>query len=195
MSTKAKVMLVDLTLNRSSSKAAGLADGGFVVAATCGADGDWTEAVESERPDIVVIDATRVDEKLLEEISTLTAQTARPVVLFSNDNATDTIRAAVKAGVNAFFAGDVINGGLRHAVDVAVAQFEAQSTLRSELDRVSSALADRKVVERAKGIVMKTRSMDEAQAYHLMRQIAMSRNVKMAQLAEVIIEAEDLLKH
>ena len=82
---------------------------------------------------------------------------------------------------------------MRHAADVAFAQFNAQTALRDAIGRANTALAERKVIERAKGIVMKTRALEEAEAYKLMRQVAMSRNLRLIRLAETIIEAEELL--
>ena len=194
MPTQVKVMLVDRSSGQPTPKAQGIADSGFAVVATFGRDDDWTDEITQARPDVVIIDSPRVDERLLDQVKAVTAHSPVPIALFSDDDETEKIFAAVDAGVNAFSAGGLVNGNLRHAVDVALAQFTAHTALLDELDRVNAALAERKVVERAKGIIMKTRSLDEAEAYRLMRQVAMSRNVRMAQLAEVIIEAEDLLK-
>ena len=195
MPTQLKVLLVDQSAKNPSSKTLGVTEGGYAVVATFGENDNWPDGIQDARPDIVVIDSPRVDERLLDQVKAATAKLPVPIALFSDDDETNKIYAAVNAGVSAFFTGDLVNGNLRHAIDVAFAQFTAQSALQGELKRVNTVLAERKIVERAKGIVMKTRALDESEAYRMMRQTAMSRNIRMAQLAEVIIEAEDLLKN
>ena len=189
-----KVILVEKAPDGTVKKARRLGEQGFTVVATYAPEDDWTDDVGTAGADVVVIESPRVDERLLAQVKAVSERSPVPIALFSDDDETGKIFAAVEAGVNAFFTGKPINGSLRHAIDVASAEFTTRRALLGELDRVSAALAERKVVERAKGIVMKTRALDEAEAYRMMRQVAMSRNIRMAQLAEVIIEAEDLLK-
>jgi len=186
-------MLIGHSSNGSKSTAQAIVENGFAIVASHDLADDWSDGVAQAAPDVLVIDSPSVDDRLLGHVK-VAAQSPVPIALFSDDDETDKIFAAVEAGVSAFFAGGLVNGKLRHAIDVAFAQFNSRSVLRGELDRANAALAERKVVERAKGIVMKTRALDEAEAYRMMRQVAMSRNVRMIQLAEVIIEAEELLK-
>ena len=187
-------MLVTQSPNGTTSTAQGLAEQGFTVVASYAPDDTWTDGAGTAGADIVVIDTPKVDERLLAQVKAVATRWQVPIALFSDDDEKDKIFAAVEAGVNAFFTAGPASGSLRHAIDVAFAQFNTRRALLTELDRVSATLAERKVVERAKGIVMKTRALDEAEAYRMMRQVAMSRNIRLAQLAEVIIEAEELLK-
>lgn len=154
---------------------------------------DLAAAARACRPDVVVIDATAPHAGLLERIETLRRTAPRPIALFCDAGNTDEIAAAVGAGVNALIPGKATRERLAAAIDVAVAQFGETNKLLRERDRATTALAERKLIERAKGIIMKQRGLDEDAAYKFMRQAAMNKNLRLGQLAASIIEAEELL--
>jgi len=192
METRVKVMVVDYAAGGHFVPGGELDHSGFSLAGILGPGDDWVAGVRRAEPDIVMIDSPRVDETLLFKVKAVQAQAPVPIALFSDDSGRDQIFSAIDAGVNAFFAGSMGTNKLRHAADVAFAQFSTLSNLRQAAAKANAALAERKVVERAKGIVMKSRGLDEDEAYTLMRRMAMSRNTRLIRLAETIIQAQEL---
>lgn len=143
--------------------------------------------------DVVVIFALATSDRLLEIIAKLARAVDKPIALFSEDGERATIRRAVTAGVNAYVVTGVNANRIRSAIDLAAANFESTVGLREELDEARQALQERRVVERAKGIVMKQRGLSEADAYKLMRTRAMQKGMRLIDIALTITEAEDLM--
>jgi response regulator NasT len=188
-----KVLLVEDNPERRRMFEGFLMDNGYEVMLARPDAPTLPEAVAQQRPDTVMIGCSHLEPRLVEEIAEVQKVTPIPVVLFSEDNETDKIRAAVAAGVNAYIVVGVNANRVRSSIDLAFAQFEETQGLRSELYEATAALVERKLVERAKGIVMKTRSMNEEDAYRFMRKTAMDRNMRISDLAKTLIEAAELL--
>lgn len=170
-----------------------LAEAGHQAVDHCGEDDDFAARVGVCKPDVVVIDTETPRRDLLSRIDGLRRAAPRPIALFCGAGDGDEIAAAVGAGVNALIPGRATGERLISAIDVAVAQFNETNRLLRERDRAMTALAERKLIERAKGIIMKQRRLDEDAAYKFMRQAAMNKNLRLGQLAASIIEAEELL--
>jgi response regulator NasT len=151
------------------------------------------DQVAAVQPDVIIIDAESPTRDTLEQLSIVSAQQPRPIVLFTEDRASATIQAAVKAGVSAYIVAGMQPERLRPILEVAVARFEQDRALRDELRDVQERLEERKVVERAKGILMKQKGIDEEQAYRLLRKLAMDRNRKLLDIARQVIDVTDLL--
>lgn len=117
----------------------------------------------------------------------------RPVVMFSQDGDSETIRTAVKAGVAAYVVDGFEIERLRPVVDVAIARFEEHQALKLELAEASRKLTERKTIEKAKGILMKTRGMDEEAAYAALRKLAMEKSQPLAKVAANLIDMASLL--
>lgn len=141
--------------------------------------------------DLVVLSVSTPDEALLNGL--LAIQAAMPVVLFTADEGVGTIRRAVQAGVSAYVSDGVNPSRVRSILDTAMARFQQFKALAEELERTRGQLTERKLIERAKGIVMAQRGLTEDQAYRLMRKTAMDRNKRMAEIADSIIAASELL--
>lgn len=188
-----KVMLV-VARDKDAAKFEGfLAEAGHQAVGHCGEGDDFSARAGICKPDVVVIDAEMPRPDLLSRIAGLRRVAPRPIVLFCDAGNSDEIAAAVSAGVNALIPGKATRERLAAAIDVAVAQFGETNKLLRERDRAATALAERKLIERAKGIIMKQRGLDEDAAYKFMRQAAMNKNLRLGQLAASIIEAEELL--
>ncbi len=170
-----------------------LANAGHTTVGRCGVDDDLAARAGACRPDIVIIESPVPDASLLTRIDGLRRSGPRPIALFCGAGKSEEFAAAVGAGVSALIPGRATRDRLVTAIDVAMAQFGETSRLLRERDRATSALAERKVIERAKGIIMKQRGLDEDAAYKFMRQAAMNKNLRLGQLAASIIEAEELL--
>jgi two-component system, response regulator / RNA-binding antiterminator len=140
-----------------------------------------------------VIDTESPSRDVLGQLAVMSQHTPRPVIMFASDAAPETIREAVRAGVSAYVVDGMEPDRIRTIIDVAVAQFEDFQRLRGELAEATLRLSERKVVERAKGLLMKTHGIDEEVAYALLRKTAMDRKLKLSQVAQQLIDAADLL--
>jgi len=188
-----KVMLVATRDEDAADFEGFLATRGYQVVGRCREADDLAARAGACRPDVIVIDTQAPNARLLDKIESLRRARSRPIALFCDAGNSKEITAAVGAGVSALIPGRATRERLASAIDVAVAQFGETSRLLQERDRATTALAERKLIERAKGIIMKQRGLDEDAAYKFMRQAAMNKNLRLGQLAASIIEAEELL--
>lgn len=143
--------------------------------------------------DLVVVATGSADDRLLEGLVALQGAAPTPVVLFASDDSAATIRRAVQAGVSAYVTDGVTPARVRSILEAAMARFRQFKALAEELQRTRSQLTERKLIERAKGIIMAQRGLSEDEAYKLMRKTAMDRNKRMVDIADSIIAASDLL--
>jgi response regulator NasT len=188
-----RVLVVDESPERADILREGLRRAGYEVSASLSSAGSLLAAIEQLKPDVIVIDTESPSRDVLEHLVVMTQHTPRPVVMFSNDSAPETIREAVRAGVSAYVVDGMDPDRIRAIIDVALAQFEDFQRLREELAEANLKLAERKLVERAKGLLMKSRSLDEEAAYALLRKSAMDRKLRLGEVAQQLIDAADLL--
>lgn len=188
-----RVLVVDESPERADILREGLRRAGHEVSASLGSPGALLATIEQLRPDVIVIGTDSPSRDVLEPLVVLTQHTPRPVVMFSNDGAPETIREAVRAGVSAYVVDGLEPNRMRAILDVALARFDEFQRLREELAEANLKLAERKLVERAKGLLMKSRGLDEEAAYSLLRKFAMDRKLRVAEVAQQIVEAADLL--
>ena len=188
-----RVLLVDEDAERAELLKSALHESGYTVSLHVGAMAQLLAQVRAVEPDVIIIDRDSPDRDTLEHVCMVTRDQPRPIVMFADDGDRMAIRAAVDAGVSAYVVGGLKAERIRPIVDVAIARFEQFQAMRQELDQTRTSLAERKQIERAKGIVMKSRSVDEEQAYVLLRKLAMDRNQRLAQVAENVIVMAELL--
>jgi len=150
-------------------------------------------AVLEQQPDVVVIDVDSPSRDTLEQLAMLHARAPRPVVMFSGDGDDQLIRAAVGAGVTAYVVDGLSPARLAPVVQVALARFEQEAGMRRSLEQVRQALEERKLIDRAKGLLMLKRGMSEAEAYAALRQQAMRQGLKLGEVARRIVDMADLL--
>lgn len=170
-----------------------LRDSGYGVPARVTTPQELVGTIKVTEPDLVVFSYAMPDEILFDMIRTLRDSMSRPIVLFSDDGRSETMRAAVAAGVNSYVVLGVNGNRVRSSIDLAFAHFAETSGLRGELVKATTALAERKLIERAKGILMKQKACDEDEAYTFMRRTAMNRDIRMVHLAKMVIEAHELV--
>ncbi len=113
--------------------------------------------------------------------------------MFTHDDDNEKMRTAMRAGVSSYVVNGINNERIKPIIEVAIARFQEFQTLRAELAEANSALAERKLIERAKGLVMKQRQCSEEEAYQALRKLAMTRNLRMADMAKTVISAAELL--
>lgn len=189
-----KILLVDDTPDRVSAleQALGMLEGVEVACALESAV-ELAARVAEHRPDIVLIETQSPSRDALEQLAAVSATAPRPVVVFSGDAQNDVIRAALDSGVSAYIVDGLAPERLDSIMRVAMRRFEAEQELRAELADTKSRLAERKLVDRAKGILMKHRGIAEDEAYAWLRASAMQRGVRLGEAARQVIDAAALL--
>lgn len=166
---------------------------GFRILKLIGPDDEASRYVESLRPDAVIILSDHISDPVLHEMHAITRKRPTPMLVFTRDSRQDTIDSAVKAGATAYVVDCDDPERIRPLLNVTMARFDQQQRLTKELAQTKSALQERKRVEKAKGIIMKSKSLSEDQAYNAMRKLAMNHNKRMGEIAEQIISASEVL--
>lgn len=188
-----RVLVVDEYAERAEVLRDALERAGLEVTASLSSPIALLRTIERLAPEVIVIDTDSPSRDVIEHLVVVSQHGPRPVVMFANDGAPETIREAVRAGVSAYVVDGLDPKRIRTIIDVAVARFEDFQRLRAELAEANLKLAERKLIERAKGVLMKTRGLDEEAAYAFMRKAAMDRKVKLADVAQRLVDAADLL--
>lgn len=186
-------MLIDEDLGRAALLKAALHHCGYEVEFITNLDNGWYQQVQDNNADVILINMDSPDRDTLEYLTSLKQQQPRPVVMFANDDASETIHAAVKAGVSAYVVDGLNPNRVKTVLDVAIARFNEYQAMRQELEATKNQLAERKLIEKAKGLLMKHKNMTEEQAYQSLRKLAMDRNLKIADIAEQLIAMADVL--
>ncbi len=188
-----KVLLVDEEPGRAAILERALLDAGYVLVSKISSADRLTEHVAAAQPDIVIVDIDSPDRDCLENMAVLSRNNPKPVIMFSDADNEETIAGAIKAGVSAYVADGMNPERVRPIIQVAVARFREFQALRSELQKTRDQLADRKLIDKAKGLLMKHRKFNEDEAYHAMRKLAMERNQRLADTAKSVIEVFEML--
>ncbi len=187
------VLVIDESRCRAAEICAGLALAGYQVAAILADSANLTAEVEKLQPDVILIDTESPSRDTLENLAVVHKNMPRPVVIFTQEEGQSAIRDAVKAGVSAYVVDGLDPRRIKPIVDVARVRFEDAQAMRRELDEISRKLSDRKLVDKAKGILMRARDLDEESAYHTMRKLAMERGQSMAKVAKDVIDMARVL--
>jgi response regulator NasT len=151
------------------------------------------KVVEEQRPDVVIIDTESPSRDTLEQLAVMNETAPRPVLMFSNDADQKLIHAAVSAGVSAYLVEGLEAARLAPILEVALARFAREEPLRKRLAEAENELADRKLIDRAKRLLMDRRKMSEPEAYAMLRKRAMDEGMKLAEVARQLVSMADLL--
>lgn len=185
---------VALTLiERSRQLRIGLLEGGFNLIATLPADTFLRERLVQLQPDMIIVDAESDARDALEHVVVATRDERRPIVLFTNDDDTRHVKDAVAAGVCAYIVAGLAPARIRPILDVAMARFEHEQGLRRELSDARTELKDRKVIDRAKGLLMQRQGLSEQAAYEKLRKAAMDKGLRLGDVAQRMLDMADLL--
>ena len=186
--------------DRSRSLRIGLLESGFNLVASLPADVFLTERLNQLQPDLVIVDAESDARDALEHVVMATRDAPRPIVMFTNDEDTTQVQAAVAAGVSAYVVAGLSAQRIRPILDVALARFQREQALRQELAEIKSELQDRntelqerKLIDQAKGLLMQRQGLTEMQAYARLRKAAMDQGLKLGQVAQRLLEMAELL--
>jgi response regulator NasT len=180
-------------LERSRQLRIGLLESDYNIVAVLPADPFLPDRLAQIGPDMIIIDAESQARDTLEHVVMATRDARRPIVLFTNDDDTSHVGDAIAAGVTAYVVAGLAPERVKPVLEVALARFRHEEVMRRELADARLQLSDRKVVERAKGILMARHGLSEDQAYGRLRKTAMDRGMKLADVAQRIVDVADLL--
>ncbi len=185
---------------RSRSLRIGLLESGFNLIAVLPADTFLHKRLTQLQPDIIILDAESDARDALEHVVMATRDARRPIVMFTNDSDTSNARAAVAAGVSAYIVAGLSPERIRPILDVAMARFEQDQALRAELAEaktevqdLSTELKNRRIIDRAKGLLMQRQGLSEQVAYEKLRKTAMDKNLKVVEVAQRMLDVADLM--
>jgi two-component system, response regulator / RNA-binding antiterminator len=188
-----RIAVIDENPVRAAIIEDGLAELGerdvFVISERIG----LARAIEVVDPDVILIDLGNPSRDMLEEYFAVSRAVSKPIAIFVEQSDDDSIAAAIDAGVSAYIVDGLTQKRIKPIIDLAVRRFQAFRRLQTELQEARDALSDRHIVDQAKMILMDKRSLSEAEAHKLLRTHAMNTNKRMAEVAEAIVTAEQLL--
>lgn len=188
-----RIMLVDQGPERAEILRATLEQADCEVVAQVSSTIDLSALVEACKPDLIIIDTDSPERDTLENICIVSRDQPRPIVMFTHDEDSETIRAAIRAGVSAYVVGGLKSDRIKPIMDAAIARFEEFQAMRTNLEKAEGQLADRKIIDRAKAALMKQRGWSEDEAYQALRKMAMNRGVKLGEAARQVIAVTELL--
>jgi len=189
-----RILLVDEDPQRAALLEEALREHGYMLVGLLPPKELSAARVNAFEPDMVIVDMESPSRDTLESMHQITRERPKPIVMFVDQSDESMIEQAVQAGVSAYVIDGLNPKRVKPILDVAIARFREFQALRDELGRTKATLAERKTVERAKGILMQQRGLDEQEAYNQLRKLAMDRQVKLVDVAEQLITFADLLK-
>ena len=189
-----RIAIVDENPLRSAIIEAGLREAGYGDIVRIERMTALLKRIEEIAPDVILIDLENPSRDALENMFTVSRTVSRPVAMFVDQSDTAMIEAAVEAGVSAYIVDGLKKERVKAILDMAITRFHVFDRLKRELADTKSKLEDRKIIDRAKGIVMKAKSLSEEEAYALMRRAAMRENRRIADVARSIVTTSDLLQ-
>jgi len=194
MDASLKIVIVDENPIRAAILEEGLREAGHVNVVRLDNTSHLLARVYTIDPDVILIDLENPSRDVLEQMFQVSRAVRRPVAMFVDQSDAASIQAAVDAGVSAYIVGGLRKERVQNILDLCISRFNAFARLQDELDRTKSALEERKVIDRAKGILMTAKSLSEEAAYALLRKTAMNENKKIAEVAQSVITAAELFR-
>ena len=187
------IVVVEEDRDRAMAIVDALKDSGDCEVTVIGNVSGLARRIAAHAPDVVLIDIDNPSRDMLEELTLASGPLERPVAMFVSAAASSLSRAAVEAGVSAYVVDGLKPERLRPVLETAIARFQMMRQMRTELSETRRALEERKVIDRAKGLLMKARGIDEDQAYAILRKAAMDQGRRVADVAEALVTASGLL--
>jgi response regulator NasT len=171
----------------------GLLNTGYELTQIVDADMDLPDRIAELAPDMVIIASESAARDTIEHVCVATRSDPRPIVLFTDNSDPGTMRTALSAGITTYIVDGLRAERIKPVLDVAALRFEFEQQLRRELEQTRDKLSERKVVERAKGVLMKQLAIDEPEAYRRLRKVAMDKGLRLAEVAQRIIDVSSAL--
>ena len=192
--TSPKIVIVDESPIRAAILEEGLREAGFTGVTHISEMHNLLARIYALDPDVILIDLENPSRDVLEQMFQVSRAVRRPIAMFVDQSDSASIQASVDAGVSAYIVDGLKKERIKPILDLCISRFNAFSKLQDELDRTKSALEERKVIDRAKGILLKVKGLTEDEAYVLMRSTAMREKKKIGEIAQSILTASELLK-
>lgn len=193
MAESLSILVIDDNAIRASIIEAGLREAGHAQVRVITDIEDVAARIGQIAPDVVIIDLENPNRDVLEHFFALSRTIKRPIAMFVDKSDPAEIEAAVDAGVSAYVVDGLRKDRIKPILDMAIVRFRAFSRLRDELEAARSELQGRKVIDKAKGILMTSRGLTEDAAYALLRTTAMNQNRKIVEIAQAVVTAAELL--
>lgn len=187
------VLIIDENAARASIIEAGLRAAGHNRVTIIDAIQGIAARIAALSPDVIVIDLENPNRDMLENVFQLSRAVKRPIAMFVDRSDNETMQAAIDAGVSAYIVDGLRQERVKNILDMAIGRFNAFARLERELEEARSALEERKTIDKAKGIIMRLRGVDENAAYKLLRKTAMNQNRKIYEVAEGLVVSAELL--
>jgi two-component system, response regulator / RNA-binding antiterminator len=194
MDASLKIVIVDENPIRAAILEDGLREAGHQHVSRIEGTSNLLAKIYAVDPDVIVIDLESPSRDMLEQMFQVSRIVKRPIAMFVDQSDAASIQAAVDAGVSAYIVDGLKKERIKNVLDLCISRFYAFSRLQNELDKAKSALEERKVIDRAKGILMKAKNLTEEEAYALLRKTAMNENRKIAEIAASVVTAAEMLK-
>ena len=183
----------DHEAQRSRCLRIGLLESGYNIVAVLPADVFLPDRLAQIAPDMIIVDAESQARDTLEHVVMATRDARRPIVLFTDDNDTSHVQHAIASGVTAYVVAGLAPDRVKPVLEVALARFQHEEGLRRELAAARTELSGRKTIDRAKAILMRTQGIAEDAAYGRLRKTAMDKGLKLAEVAQRVVDVADLL--
>ena len=194
MDASLKIVIVDKNPVRAAVLEEGLREAGHVQVVRIDDTGHLLARVYAIDPDVILIDLESPSRDVLEQMFQVSRAVRRPVAMFVDQSDSASIQASVDAGVSAYIVDGLKKERMKSILDLCISRFNAFSRLQTELEQTKTALEERKVIDRAKGILMKAKNLSEEHAFALLRRTAMNQNRKIAEVAQSVVTAAELFK-
>ena len=189
-----RVMIIQRSTDQVCNLQSDLTDLGYQVVAISNHYGALEQQVTKYKPEVILVIDDSPDQTALTALHQLSLHQPKPMVMFSSNNNSELINQATRAGVNAYIVDGMQYHRLRPIIEAAIARFNELQSLREQLTETRTKLADRKIIDRAKGILMTNKGISEDQAYTLLRKMAMDKGQKLPEVAQKVIDASELLQ-
>jgi len=188
-----RILIIDDNVVRAAILEDGLREAGQLRVTVVSDMRNLLRQVVDADPDVIFIDLENPNRDVLEQMFQVSRTVQRPIAMFVDRSDTASIEAAIDAGVSAYVVDGLRKERIKPILDTTISRFNAFNRLRQELDRTRQALEDRKIIDKAKGILMKNRGIGEEEAYALLRKAAMNESRRVAEVAQSLVTASGLL--
>jgi response regulator NasT len=194
MADQASILIIDENHARAAIIQDGLREAGHLNVRWLNETSNLLRHIADIDPDVIIIDLESPNRDVLEQMFQVSRLVKRPVAMFVDQSDSIAMQDAMVAGVSAYVVDGLRKDRIKHILDMCILRFNVFSRLQDELHEAKTALADRKVIDRAKGILMAAKSLSEQEAYVLMRKTAMDQKRRLVEIAHAIVTAEGMLK-
>lgn len=194
MASKLRITIVEPDPERARMIVDGLCDAGDFSITVLGDELSLNQRLTDLNPDVVLVDIANPNRDTLESLSVASGANTRPVAMFVDRSDPELTKAAIDAGLSAYVVDGLTKNRIKPVIDAAIARFHMVTQIRNERDAAKEALADRKTIDRAKGLLIAAKGISEEEAYTLLRTTAMNQGRKTADVANALVLASEMLK-